>query len=174
MEEIWKPIPGYEGYFEASTQGQIRSVDRIAKGRWGAAKRKSRILTPNNTGNGYQQVKFSIDGNKSQPLVHRLIAETFIPNPNNLPQVNHKDGNKENNRADNLEWCSASYNSTHRCRVLKKEVGRPKRAVRCIDTGKVYKSSHHAARDLNLNQGGIFAVCQGHGETVKGLRFEFV
>jgi len=174
VNEEWRSIPGYEGYYEASTAGRIRSVDRMQTGRWGEVFHPSHILTPNDVHNGYQQVKFSIEGEKSQPLVHRLIAMTFLPNPDNLPQVNHKDGNPGNNNVSNLEWCTASENSLHRCRELKKRVGRPYRRVRCIDTGKVYESSHHAARELNISQGNIFSVCQGHWSTAGGKRFEFV
>lgn len=73
IKEIWKAIPGYEGIYEASSEGRIRSVDRISKGRWGYATRKSHVLRQNDVHNGYMQVKFSIDGIKSQPLVHRLV-----------------------------------------------------------------------------------------------------
>ncbi|MCM1530431.1 MAG: NUMOD4 motif-containing HNH endonuclease [Alistipes sp.] len=173
MQEIWKPIPGYEGYYEASSYGRVRSIERVAKGRRGFAHIKSHILKPNNVHDGYKQVKFSINGIKAQPLLHRLIAITFVPNPLCLPQVNHIDGNKENNHADNLEWCTAAYNSQHRSRVLKKWVGHPKKKVMCINTGIIYESSHHASRELNISQGGIFSVCQGKGKTAGGLKFVF-
>lgn len=173
MEEIWKAIPGYEGYYEASTLGRIRSIARIAKGRWGYSYRSSHVLSQNNVHDGYCQVKFSINGKKTQPLVHRLVATTFIANPYNLPQVNHKDGNPMNNHVDNLEWCTASENSVHRCRVLHREVGRAKKKVICLDTGIIYKSSHHAARDLQISQGSIFSVCQGKWETAGGYKFAF-
>lgn len=171
--EIWKEIPGYEGYYEASTYGRIRSIERISKGRWGYAHRMPHVLSPNDVHDGYQQVKFSIDGVKSQPLVHRLVAITFIPNPLGLPQINHKDGNKSNNNVENLEWCSAAENSQHRSRVLKKWVGHPKQPVKCLNNGIIYESSHHASRDLGIGQGGIFAVCQGKQATAGGMRFQF-
>lgn len=174
MVEIWKPIPGYEGYYEASSCGRIRSVERECDGRWGKRIVKQHILKQNMLHDGYKQVKFCIDRMKSQPLVHRLIAQTCIPNPQNLPQVNHKDGNTENNCPDNLEWCTAAFNSQHRSRVLKKWVGHPKKKVLCLDTGVVYESSHHASRDLGISQGGIFSVCQGRCQKAKGLRFAFV
>lgn len=173
MEEAWKPIPGYEGYYEASTLGNIRNVPRIVNGRWGPYRLRQHILKTNDVRHGYLQVKFSIDNHKEQPLVHRLVAKTFIPNPQGLPQINHKDGNPSNNAVSNLEWCTASENSLHRCRVLHREVGRPKKKVMCLETGKIYESSHHAARDLKLSQGGIFMVCQGKGLTAGGLHFKF-
>lgn len=173
MNEEWRPIPGYEGYYEACTDGRIRSVDRTQIGRWGPVFHPSYLMTPNNVHNGYQQVKFSVEGVKSQQLVHRLVAQTFIPNPQNLPQINHKDGNPSNNRVENLEWCTVSENALHRCRTLGKRVGRPYKRVVCLDTGTVYESSHHAARDLGISQGNIFSVCQGHWTRAGGLRFAF-
>lgn len=173
MGEIWKPIPGYEGYYEASNCGRIRNVPRLINGRWGPYQLQQHVLKTLNVHDGYLQVKFCIDNHKEQKLVHRLVAETFIPNPQGLPQVNHKDGNPSNNEISNLEWCTASENSLHRCRVLKREVGRPKKKVMCLETGKIYESSHHAARDLHLSQGGIFMVCQGKGMTAGGPHFKF-
>ncbi len=173
MGEIWKSIPGYEGYYEVSTEGRVRSVARIAVGRWGTCRRQATILTPTPNGKGYLQVRFSIDGKKSKPLVHRLVAAAFVPNPCGLPQINHKDGNKANNCVANLEWCTASENALHRGRVLHKWVGRAKRPVVCTDTGVQYASSHDAARALGLNPGGVFQVCQGRYERTRGLHFEF-
>ena len=107
MEEIWKPTK-YEGY-EVSNFGRVKSyrVDKI----------NGKIMKPIRSTKGYLQLDLSLDGRKRQnrvhPAVHRLVAEAFIPNPNNLPQVNHKDENKENNRVDNLEWCTNEYNATY-------------------------------------------------------------
>lgn len=174
MEEIWKAIPGYEGIYEASNCGRIRSVDRVSVGRWGHNKRRSHILTQTKCHGEYRQVRFSIDGIKSQPLVHRLVAQTFIPNPHNLPQVNHKDGDAANNHVDNLEWCTASQNCIHRGRVLGKWVGHQKQPVRCINNGIVYESSHHAAKALGVRQGSVFLICQKKMRQTHGFSFEFV
>ena len=174
MGEVWKAIPGYEGIYEASNFGRIKSVERVVEGRWGPTVIREHLLKPNNVHDGYQQVKFCVGNERSQQLVHRLIASAFLPNPDNLPQVNHKDGNPENNNVENLEWCTAAENSQHRSRVLKKWVGHPKKPVKCLDTGKVYESSHHASRDLGIGQGGIFNVCRGGQATAGGMRFEFV
>lgn len=172
-QEIWKPIPGYEDYYEASSFGRIKRLSGWRNGRWGKQRVEEKILTPHDCGRGYCQVKFCVNGVRSQPSLHRLIAEAFIPNPDNLPQVNHIDGDKLNNHVDNLEWCTCAENSQHRSRVLKKWVGHPKRPVRCIDTGILYESSHHASRDLHIGQGGIFSNCQGRTSQAGGLRFEF-
>lgn len=115
INEIWKPINGYPGYW-ISNFGRVKSFkqDKI----------NGRILTPTKSTKGYLQLDISVDGRKRQHRVHlsihRLVAEAFIPNPNNLPQVNHKDENKENNCVDNLEWCDNWYNAhygTHIQRV---------------------------------------------------------
>lgn len=173
MEE-WKAIPGYEGYYEASTLGRIRSVSRVAIGRWGHNRRFSHVLKPNKVHCDYLQVRFSINGVKSQPSVHRLVAMTFLPNPDNLPQVNHKDGNAGNNTVENLEWCTASQNCWHRNHVLNKYVGRAKKPVRCIETGEEFESMHHAAREMKCNQSCVYNVCKGKQSHTRGYHFEFI
>lgn len=96
MKEIWKDIPGYEGIYLASNLGRIRS--------------KNGVLKPSKHRDGYLHVVFCVKGVRKTFLVHRLVALTFIPNPDNLPQINHKDENKTNNYIDNLEWCTMEYN----------------------------------------------------------------
>lgn len=104
MEEIWKPI-GYDGY-EVSNFGRIKSYkyDKV----------NGKIMHPSKDTKGYLQLDLQLDGRKRQNrvhlAVHRLVAQAFIPNPDNLPQVNHKDEDKTNNHVDNLEWCTNEYN----------------------------------------------------------------
>ena len=96
MTEVWKDIPGYEGKYQASSLGRIRSKRGVLK------------LRDNF---GYQRVMlYGLKGGRKSLSVHRLVAKTFIPNPNNYPQINHIDENKSNNRIDNLEWCTQSQN----------------------------------------------------------------
>ena len=97
MEE-WKEIPGYEGLYEVSNKGNVRNV------------RRNKLLRLQKTNNGYIRVVLSKNRIKTGFQVHRLVALTFLPNPLNLPQVNHLDENKKNNNIDNLEWCTAKYN----------------------------------------------------------------
>lgn len=99
MEE-WKNVIGYEGLYEVSNIGNVRNV------------RRNTLLRLSKT-KGYIQVYLYKNGVKTGLKVHRLVAEAFIPNPDNLPQVNHKDENKMNNRVENLEWCTAKYNSNY-------------------------------------------------------------
>lgn len=103
VEEIWKPIKGYEGLYEISNWGRVKSLNYHHTG-------KPRLLRPKVDKYGYLVVCFCKDGKRKYFFVHRLVAQSFIPNPDNLPQVNHKDENKKNNNADNLEWCTCLYN----------------------------------------------------------------
>lgn len=116
--EIWKSIPGFEGYYEASNFGRIRSLDRYVQleGQYGRYTRfkPGKIMTPKFDGRGmYLQVVLSKNGNHRKHLVHRLIAFTFIENPYNLPEVNHIDEDKTNNCVSNLEWCDHKYNNNY-------------------------------------------------------------
>lgn len=113
--EIWKPIKGYEGLYEISNLGRVKALERTKVCNRGYVTIKEHFLKPNNCGtNGYYRVPLTnYKHTKKYYLIHRLVAETFIPNPNNYPQVNHKDGNKENNTINNLEWCTVSFNMRH-------------------------------------------------------------
>ena len=108
-EEIWKDIKGYEGLYQVSSFGRIKSFKRYRDGK---------ILRPGKYSNGYMFVKLSLLNTPRNTYtksysIHRLVAEHFIPNHNSYPIVNHKDNNKENNDVDNLEWCTHSYNSKY-------------------------------------------------------------
>ena len=115
-KEIWKDIPNYEGLYQASNLGRIRSLDRIRKqynhNGIATVKYKGKILKQQiKSGTGYYVVRLYDNNKKSKTkLIHRLIAETFLKNENNNPVVNHIDGNKQNNMATNLEWCTQSHN----------------------------------------------------------------
>lgn len=115
IEEIWKDIPGYEQYYQASTFGRIRSKDRSFKLHHGAiATRKGKILKGTPDEKGYLKTRLLITGVSFKPKrIHRLIAQTFIPNPLQYSQVNHKNGDKSDNRIENLEWCNNSENQLH-------------------------------------------------------------
>ena len=110
MEEIWKDIKGYEGLYQISNQGRVKSLNYRRTG-------KEHLMIQETTPRGYKKIRF-LDHKKY--FVHRLVAEAFIPNPDNLPQVNHKDEDKTNNHADNLEWCTKLYNINYGNGIIKR------------------------------------------------------
>lgn len=125
MEE-WKSIPGYEGLYEVSSYGRVRSLEISYVRKDGRMYHKPEIiLSPKNNGKGYFTVCLYKNKTHKYYLIHRLVALTFIPNPDNLPCVNHKDEDKTNNRVDNLEWCTVKYNSNYKG-VLKRRSQRMK------------------------------------------------
>ena len=110
MKEIWKAIKDYEGKYEVSNLGRVKSLERTSRLN---RKIKERILAPREYTGGYLRVQLS----RKDFYIHRLVAETFIPNPENKSQVNHIDGNKRNNRVDNLEWNTPLENNLHAIRT---------------------------------------------------------
>ena len=113
IEEIWRPIEGYEGLYEVSSYGRVKSLKRPYENNGGIQWTKERILSPGKDKDGYLQVNLHCNGKQHQRKIHRLVAQAFLPNPDNLPQVNHRDEDKLNNRVENLEWCTAKYNSNY-------------------------------------------------------------
>ena len=107
MKEKWKPVKGYENWYEVSNLGRVRSLDRQIKYR--SIHRTGKLIKLGCT-RGYYYAKLHKNNKRRYVGVHRLVADAFIPNPNNLPEVNHKDENKQNNCANNLEWCTRKYN----------------------------------------------------------------
>lgn len=113
MKEIWKDIEGYEGCYQVSNFGNVKSLNYMHTG-------KEQILKLKTKKSGYLQVNLCKDGKIKTYTIHRLVAKAFVENPDNLPQVNHIDEDKTNNRFDNLEWCDQKYNNnygTHNIRV---------------------------------------------------------
>ena len=108
-KEEWRPVVGYEGLYQVRNTGQVRSLDKYdSLGVFWIGKLLSKLKV-----GGYFMVKLRKDGIQKMCLIHRLVAQSFIANPLNLPQVNHKDEDKTNNNVDNLEWCTAKYNSNY-------------------------------------------------------------
>lgn len=111
MKEIWKNI--FNDNYAVSNKGKIRANDRIVKSTTGKRHYRERILSPEIVKDGHLRVVLCNNGIKQHYFVHRLVAEAFIPNPNNLPIINHKDENPANNNVDNLEWCTWAYNNAY-------------------------------------------------------------
>jgi hypothetical protein len=115
MQEIWKDVPGYEGFFNISNLGRIETVSRKVKNNnyKGVRISKKRILQPFLMKNNYYAIKLCVNGVNKKFYLHRLIAQAFIPNPKNKREINHIDGNKQNNNILNLEWVDRKENITH-------------------------------------------------------------
>lgn len=163
-EEIWKNIEGYDGMYRISNLGNVYS------------KHINRNLKPGKTQDGYLYVMLRKDRKQRIHLIHRLIATYFIPNPDNLPVINHKDENKTNNSIDNLEWCTYSYNNTYN--------GIHEKSVKLIskhiyvynDNGELvseYDSTRDAARKLNYSFGCIAMCCNNQLLTYKNLVWSY-
>ena len=110
MKEIWKDIKGYEKLYQVSNLGNVRRIKFINNR---TQKDKIKMLKLIKDKKGYLKINLWKNNKSKMFLVHRIVAETFILNPNNLPQVNHKDENKSNNCVENLEWCSQKYNNNY-------------------------------------------------------------
>lgn len=111
VEEIWKDIEGYEGLYQISNLGNVKSLDReVLMPNGKIQHRKERIMSKRESTDGYYIAKFNVNKHSKCIAIHRLVAQTFIPNPNNLPEVNHLDTNRKNNCVDNLEWCTHAEN----------------------------------------------------------------
>ena len=157
--EIWKDIKGYEGLYQVSNLGRVRSLNRIdSLGRWRCGKIKATV----DNGNGYKLVNLKHKGKQKMVTVHKLVAEAFILNPDNLPCINHKDENKYNNCVNNLEWCTYKYNNNYgtlRTRSAISNINNPKVAkrIKCIETGVIYPSIAEAERQLHIHNSNIVA-----------------
>ena len=161
--EVWKDIYCYEGQYQVSDIGNVRSVDRIdSRGR----KLRGLILKPICEKDGYLTVNIYKNGIRKNKKIHRLVAEAFIPNPNGLPQVNHIDEVKDNNNVDNLEWCTSKYNNSHGTR--NERVSKKVRAVN-IETGEVitFNSMVEAGRN-GYGNGEVSKACRGIYKTNTG------
>ena len=120
IEEIWRPIDGYEGFYEVSNMGFIRSLDRfVSNGSDHKRLRKGKIIKMWQNSKGYMRCQLSYNNDKKFYLVHRLVADAFIPKVDGLSEINHKDEDKTNNSVDNLEWCDRKYNNNYGNRLKK-------------------------------------------------------
>ena len=165
-------IKGYEGYYKINKNGEVFSLERKVKFRDFEItvnykkKKQTKLKT------GYYAVGLWKDNNQKLVTIHSLLAETFIPNPNNYKCINHIDGNKENNNLENLEWCSQSHNVQH---AYDNGLAKTNKKVMCVETGIVYKSIAEAARMVGKPKGRFIGdVARGRRKTAYGYHWKFV
>lgn len=172
IKEEWKIIEGYPNY-QISNYGNVKSLN------FG----KEKILKQKMDRNGYFLVGLSKEGKKKHYLVHRIVASAFIPNPNNLPIINHIDEVKTNNCANNLEWCTQKYNinfGTTKERIsktLKGKILHQKPIVQLTKSGLiigVYESASQVERELNINHTTISKCCNGKRKTCGGFKWKYL
>lgn len=169
-DEIWKPIPGYEGYYDVSNRGRVRSL--VRKSKYGVlSERKTPRINSMSNRRGYYMTWLYKEGEGKHWLVHRLVALAFIPNPNNLPFVNHKDENPKNNRFDNLEWCSRQYNNNYGNRLKRVAKSLSKGYLQYDTEGNLiaeFDTAKQAQESTGIYYTSIKACCIGRYHTAGG------
>lgn len=161
MIEIWKPI--FNNQYYVSNIGRVKSI-------------KGNKILKLQLREGYFRIGLHSNSVSKYFSVHRLVAQTFIPNPDNKPEVNHIDGDKKNNNTNNLEWVTSKENTRHAIDVLnfKPKLYKPKKvSVACINTGEKYESATVAARNFGLTASAILKCCNGKYKTSGGLKWEY-
>ena len=179
MNEIWEDVLDYEGLYKISNLGRVKSLKRNTT--------HNRIMKLCLDRYGYLYVGLSKNGKVNYKKVHRLVAQAFIPNLNNKPQVNHIDGNKQNNCVDNLEWCDASYNQLHAVKLgLTHPWMKGKKGKNCIFSKVVYQYSLNgvfikkwdaisdASRKLNIPTSNIVRSCKNKTRTAGGYKWKYI
>ena len=165
--EVWRDVVGYEGLYKVSDRGNVYSLERIyANGR----KRNGLTLKPSCDRGGYLRLELCKNGIRKRKYVHRIVAEAFIPNPNNYPEINHKDENKTNNYVENLEWCTRGYNVNFGRRNEKssQKLSKKVRAIN-VETDEVLTfSSVKEAVSKGYAHGAISEACRGVYKTNDG------
>ena len=174
MDEIWKDIEGYEGLYQVSNLGRIKSLVKNGC-------KQEKITTGALRKDGYMMIYLSKNGKKKYHSVHRIVAKVFIPNPNNLPYVNHKNENKADNRAINLEWCDAKYNVNYGTCIARRAKAQTNRhgAISVIQYSLVgsviaeYPSMMEASRKSNVPVRAICACCKNHQKSAFGYVWKY-
>lgn len=179
MEEIWKDIVGYEGFYEVSNTGKVRGVERIKTSslcnQHGTVTIKPKLRKPIIV-NKYYSVNLSKYGKIKHLRVHRLVAEAFLENPNSLPQINHKDENKLNNCVENLEWCSCRYNQNYGSRKTKRLHTKTKKISQYdLENNfiKTYYSLSEASRQIKISRQAISKCALGKLKTCGGYKWKY-
>ena len=160
--EIWRDIKGYEGIYQISNKGRVKSLNYRRTG-------KEKILKPGKTKPGYLCISLYKKGEKCKCFsIHRLVAQAFLPNPDNLPIVNHKDENKLNNNVENLEWCNSEYNLNYGNRNERVNIARKKhrKKIVCVESNEIFNGSKDIF-DKIIN-------CCENNDSIFGLHFKYI
>lgn len=157
--ERWKDIEGYEGKYKISSLGRVKSLNYNHT-------KSERILKQDKDRYGYLYVVLCTDGKRITKKVHRLVAQAFIDNPDNLPQVNHKNEDKTMNYVENLEWCTNKYNCNYGTRNE-----RMSKKVLCVETNIIYPSTREAGRQINSSS--IVSCLKGRRKTAGGYHWRY-
>lgn len=168
--EFWKTIKGYNGLYMVSNLGNVKSLGNDKS-------RKERILKPYLNNNGYCYVNLSKEGKIKNYTIHRLVATTFLPNPDNLSQVNHKNEDKTDNRVSNLEFCDNRYNSNYGTRNERMAKARQKPIIQLSKDNvyvKQWESATQVERELNINDGHIGDCCKKKRNTSGGYKWMYL
>lgn len=179
--EIWRPIRDFEGLYEVSSLGRVRSLDAVieCKSRTGnpfVLHTKGQILRPQVYQSGYLYVHLKNKTKSRNIKIHRLVAEAFIPNPNHLPCINHKDEDKANNSSANLEWCDVMYNNNYGTHYERMAVTR-QRPVEQLTLDGQHVAYYASRKDVELKSGGkfnaktIMGVLSGRRKTAYGYQW---
>ena len=189
QEEIWKDVPNYVGYYQVSNLGRVKSISFKDKN----------LIRKTTITNGYHRVSFTVKRKVKSLYVHRLIGESFIPNPDNKPCINHKNGIKTDNSISNLEWVTHQENAIHKINVLgyvasaeariKLSISQKGRIislshrdkisknstsvkkVQCINTGKIWNSIKLCAEDLNINYSQLRHSLNNNNKHNKNIKY---
>lgn len=151
-----KDVVGYEGLYAVTSCGKVYGYKR------------KKFLNPRRNRDGYLRVNLSKNGELKTYFVHRLVQEAYLPNPEGLLEVNHKDENKENNALQNLEWCDRSYNINYGNRTQKTS-----KPIYCVELNRTFDGARIAARELGLDQSGVTKCCKGKQKTCGGYHWRY-
>lgn len=183
MEEIWKNIKGFEGLYQISNYGRLKSLSRQVKNKNGFRITKEKIIKPAIGSCGYYQYPLTKNGTKKTILVHREVAKAFVDNPNNLYEINHKDENKLNNFFENLEWCNRRYNNTYKDRKereieTQRNTHPSRKKIEQIDkSGYVvanYQSIREAERMTGIIHNNICECLKGRRKSAGGYYWKYI
>ena len=177
MQEEWKNIPGYDGLYQVSNFGRIKSLSRKVKRDNHSLLVKGRVLKQYVTNTGRLEVHLSRNGVWKHCLVHRIVAITFLKNDNSLPQINHINGNPRDNRLENLEWCSQSQNEIHKIHNLKinnPSLLRQPKKILLVEREEIFNSLGEACRNTGVPLHILFNRLKTGKPDKNGHHWEYV